>query len=240
METNLEVWLLHGALGSSEQFTDIAAAFLEQGYAVKNLEFPSHGKTSGSEVFRMVDLAEWLGTLLNQSISKPLLFGYSMGGYAALLKANSQKVRGVITLGTKFEWNPQIAEKETQMLDSERIMSKIPTFAEVLKNRHSAFGWENLLKATSAMMLDLGENPYLNHEILSEIDVPVLFALGDRDEMVSLDETVQAYRSTPKSALSVLPSTRHPIEKVDVSLLIWLVKEWGKLETKYPTIQKGG
>lgn len=234
----MEIWLLHGALGAAEQFTGIAAALLEQGYAVKNLEFPLHGKSPGKERFSMDDLSDWLSTQIELSDSRPLIFGYSMGGYVALMNADSQKVRGIITLGTKFDWNIQTAERETQMLDPERISLKIPAFAEILRNRHSASGWIQVLKSTSGMMMALGANPGLNAEKLSDIDVPVLYAIGDRDEMVGLDETVQSYRTTPNAALAVLPSTRHPIEKVDMSLVLWLISEWLKLESKYPTIRK--
>lgn len=45
--------------------------------------------------------------------------------------------------------------------------------------------------------------------------------LGDRDKMVTLDETVNAYKAIPGAALSVFPETPHPLEKVDVSRIVF-------------------
>ena len=43
--------------------------------------------------------------------------------------------------------------------------------------------------------------------------------LGDRDKMVSLDETVAVYKSLPNAEMCVLPNTPHPLEQADTGLL---------------------
>jgi hypothetical protein len=43
--------------------------------------------------------------------------------------------------------------------------------------------------------------------------------IGDRDKMVRLEETVEAFRRLPNAELAVLPASPHPLEAVDTSLL---------------------
>jgi len=43
--------------------------------------------------------------------------------------------------------------------------------------------------------------------------------LGDRDKMVSQEETARIQKSIPNAQLAILPGTPHPIEQVDISLL---------------------
>jgi hypothetical protein len=50
--------------------------------------------------------------------------------------------------------------------------------------------------------------------------------LGDRDQMVSLQETLDVYKALPQAQLAVLPNTPHPIEKVDLSLVSVLVQRF--------------
>ena len=45
-------------------------------------------------------------------------------------------IQKVFTLATKFEWTPDIAQKEIKMLDAAKIAEKIPAFAQLLEKRH--------------------------------------------------------------------------------------------------------
>jgi len=156
-----------------------------------------------------------------QGIEQAHVFGYSMGGYAALHAANVQPERlgRVFTLSTKLDWSPEFAAGEVRMLDPDRIADKVPAFARLLERRHSAFGWRNVLHSTEEMMLAMGERPEIDAAMLRAIDIPVRIAVGDRDHMVSIEECIEAYRALPGGELQVFPSTPHPIEKVDTEML---------------------
>ncbi len=58
-----------------------------------------------------------------------------MCDYVALyLAATTSDLLGKIAnLGTKFDWNPETALKESKMLNVEQIEIKVPKFAEVLE-----------------------------------------------------------------------------------------------------------
>ena len=50
--------------------------------------------------------------------------------------------------------------------------------------------------------------------------------LGDRDKMVTLDETVEVYKNLPQAQLAILPNTPHPIEKVNTDRLASEIKSF--------------
>jgi pimeloyl-ACP methyl ester carboxylesterase len=159
--------------------------------------------------------------LKEHNIKRTNIFGYSMGGYVAMYLAahHPDVVEKLVTLGTKYEWNETIAAKEAGMLDPEAIERKIPKFAVQLHQRHQPADWKIVLQKTAAMLLDIGKNPPLTAEVLARISAPVLLLIGDRDKMVTLEETVNVFRLLTSGQLGVMPSTQHPIETVDVEQL---------------------
>ena len=50
--------------------------------------------------------------------------------------------------------------------------------------------------------------------------------LGDRDKMVSLEETVAAFKIFPKGQMAVLPGTPHAVEQVDIALITFLADQF--------------
>jgi pimeloyl-ACP methyl ester carboxylesterase len=219
------ILLLHGALGCSNQLQQLREQ-LTQFHKVYLFNFAGHGGVDIPKHLTMDVLVEQLRNFIVEKIPKDdhlTIFGYSMGGYAALVLATQKtcKIDTIITLGTKMIWNNEIAANEIKMLNPEIIEEKFPEFAEDLKNKHLPQDWKLLLKATSEMMIDLGERQYLTEDLLSNCKVKCRLMLGDRDKMVSLEETVWAYKKIPGSELTVLPKTGHPIEKVNLKRLIF-------------------
>jgi hypothetical protein len=54
----------------------------------------------------------------------------------------------------------------------------------------------------------------------------ILIGIGDKDVMVTLEETIEVYRKLPNAALVVLPNTQHPIEKVDLKRISGEIKNF--------------
>jgi hypothetical protein len=50
--------------------------------------------------------------------------------------------------------------------------------------------------------------------------------LGDRDKMVSLDETTEVYVNLPSAQLAILPNTAHPIEMVNQARLAYEIRSF--------------
>ncbi|WP_299183522.1 alpha/beta hydrolase, partial [uncultured Chryseobacterium sp.] len=101
-------------------------------------------------------------------------------------------------------------------------------YAEQLSSQHGS-KWEQLLPAIANMMVSLGKNPTLQQDNLSEIQVPVQIMIGDKDNMVTLEESIGVYKSIPNSKLAVLPDTKHPMDKVRPKLLLDLMKDFWNL-----------
>ncbi len=214
--------LLHGALGSSEQL-EIIAENLKGEFRITLLNFSGHGgKKIPEEKFSIEMFADDVLYLLDKSRTDNAdIFGYSMGGYAALYIARHYpgKLNRIFTLGTKFNWNQEIAQKEIRMLNPEKIVEKLPEFADKLKKRHSPEDWKIVLSKTSEMMTDLGNKNTLSDEDFRLIDNEVMISVGDSDKMVSSEESKHVSELLKNGSFMVLPDTLHPIEIVSVELI---------------------
>lgn len=213
--------LLHGAIGAKDQL-QVLREELKSSFNVHTLNFSGHGGTPMPNIFSIQHFANDVLTYIKENnIQKINIFGYSMGGYVALYLAKNypDKIEKVFTLATKFEWTPEIAQKEIKMLDANKIEEKIPAFAKALEKRHEPNDWKVILQKTADMMIALGNNNTLQLSDIENITIPVAISVGDKDNMVTLSETKDVYQSLKNSHLIILPETLHPIEKVDTKNL---------------------
>ena len=213
---------LHGALYTKEEFEPLIAQLGVQ-FSVETIDFTGHGTESiPDDPFSMklfaTDVLHWME---NQGVDNVDIFGFSMGGYVGLYLARffPEKIGRVMTLGTKLQWNPETSSREVKMLDPVKIEEKVPRFAETLRRRHGEDSWKTVLAKTAEMMINLGEQPELPYEEFQHIEHPIRLSLGDRDHMVSIEETLEAFRCLPNAELAILPNVGHPLEKVPVDQL---------------------
>ena len=186
--------LLHGAIGSMDQLIPLRDE-LSTEFDVYSFNFPGHGGKEPFESFSMDAFAKATADFIKTHQLKNLpVFGYSMGGYVALYLESMypSTFQKVITLGTKYEWSEEIAAKEIKMLRPDVIEQKLPAFAQQLANRHGAMELKNVLDKTAAMLLGLGKHPLLSSAVLQKITCPTLVLLGEKDNMVSTEETQNA------------------------------------------------
>ncbi len=215
------ILLLHGALGSKQQLEPLAKV-LSNHYIIHQVNFSGHGNAAMPEQFSIPVFANDVLTYLsNNKIDKINIFGYSMGGYVALYLAlhHPEKVNGIFTLATKFAWTQAFAANEVKQLNPEKIAEKVPAFAQHLQKIHQPNNWQEVVEKTAAMMQDLGNHSVLNIEQLQQIKCPVQVAVGDKDAMVSIEETISLFKHLPNANLLVIPNTKHPIEKVNANYL---------------------
>jgi pimeloyl-ACP methyl ester carboxylesterase len=226
-----KILLLHGAIGSSEQLNGLKDS-LTKNYEVHIFNFSGHGgRAYGNNGFSIASFAnEVLLYLDEQRIDSINIFGYSMGGYVGmyLAKHRPQRVEKLITLATKFYWDDAVAAKETAMLDCDKISQKIPAFAETLKNRHAPNDWIEVLSKTKTMLLQMGSNNPLKIEDYARIDTPVTILIGDRDKMVTLEETVSVYKALPNAQMGMLTNCHHPIEQSNMEQLVFMINSFVK------------
>lgn len=216
------ILLLHGALGSVAQLKPLADLFAYAGN-VHTLNFSGHGGSDMPDTPFAIALfaGEVLEYMDANGLKDAVIFGYSMGGYVGmyLAKHHPAKVRRLITLATKFHWDEAIAAKEIKMLDPEQTAIKVPAFAEALQARHAPNDWKVLMQKTADMMRGLGADNTLKPEDYPSITTPCLLLLGDRDKMITLEETVRTYKLLPDARMGILPDTGHPVEKLNLKMV---------------------
>jgi pimeloyl-ACP methyl ester carboxylesterase len=226
-----KILFLHGALGSKLQFTPLMSA-LKNDFECHSLNFAGHGgemipaqgltfQTFSQNILDYLDA---------QKIEKIHLFGFSMGGYAALYFAHLHptRVQKIITLNVKFNWDPITTAKETGLLDPDKMFEKVPAFANNLMVLHGMNIWKNLLKSTSDMMKKLSETVVMSEEELKSIAHPILLGVGDRDLTSSIKETLDVFQKLQKAQLWVIPNTAHPFERIDLNQLEMMTRNFYK------------
>lgn len=223
-----DILLLHGAIGAKDQLQPLAD-ILGDKYTVHTLNFSGHGgEAFANEDFSIPLFAEEVLNYLQRNHIRVInISGYSMGGYVAmhLAKHHPQLVDKIITLATKFHWDESIAAKEVKMLDADIIAQKVPAFAEQLCQRHLPNDWKLVLNKTRTMLLQLGQQNALQLDDYKSISTECLLLLGDKDKMVTVDETVAVAKALPHAGYRSLPDTPHPIEQVNVSMLAGIIKD---------------
>ncbi len=218
----LPLLLLHGALGSGRQFDDIAPSLAGE-FDVHAPDFPGHGGRVVPDEPLSIPLfaSSVLEYLDAHRIHSVPVFGYSMGGYVALYLAahHPERIARVLTLATKLAWSPQVAQAEAARLDPEKILSRVPSLAETLERTHAPRDWKAVLAKTADLLITLGQDPPLTDHEYRIIEIPAMLGVGERDTLVTVEETRHAAELLKNGTLWVLPATPHPFEKVDSALL---------------------
>ncbi|AWO00299.1 alpha/beta hydrolase [Chitinophaga alhagiae] len=221
--------LLHGALGAHTDFDPVVPA-LAVHYTVYRFNFHGHGGSPLPVMPLSIPMfsRQLLDFIAEQKLAPVAVFGYSMGGYVALQAALEapEAFSRIQTLATKFSWTPDTAAREARRLNAATLREKAPDYAAAQQQLHGEQEWGPLLAATAIMMENLGSEPLLTADTLKNITVPVRVMVGDRDAMVSIEETVATYRQLPQASLTVLPDTKHPLEKVNSAVLIWEIRSF--------------
>lgn len=211
--------ILHGALGSRIQFEELARQ-LSADFNCHLLDFDGHGSgTDVSEISIELCSRNLIDFVSHHELDKPLVFGYSMGGYVALLAEaeNPGLFHSIITLGTKFDWSVEIAEHEIKLLNPEKIEEKLPKFAAYLATVHASKNWKNVMIQTHGLMRKLGRNPLLTDAFLQSINIPVIVCLGSNDNMVTQEETEKVCTRIKTARFRLLDGIPHPIHMIDSS-----------------------
>ncbi len=224
-KAKIPIILLHGALGSSASFNHLLPVLQEQ-YELFVPNLPGHAGSKFSEqAYCIESLSDFLSAYLKENgLNNVSVFGFSLGGYLALyhqwLFPNS--FSRIITLGTKLEWNKRFALEQEQHMDPTTLRLKSSEYYESLQSIHGN-NTENLLLSIVELMKKLGDRPLLNQRVIEEIKIPVLFSIGDRDRMVTFEETKRYSEWGKQSSICLVQNTSHPIEKLSADSFFYLL-----------------
>lgn len=214
------ILLLHGALASEAQLLPLQAMLHPDAAFV--ITFSGHG-TRAEEPLDFERFVQDIEDAMRQrSLQRVHLFGYSMGGYAAVLFAARypERVASVVTLGTIFTFTPEGLQKELRMLDPDVMEQKVPAFAAKLAEQHGVAHWRQVVTGIAARMADLAHSPLITTDVIQRVECPVRCLVGDADSSAGPERTRLFADQLPKATSKVLPTTRHPFEDVDLNTLV--------------------
>jgi pimeloyl-ACP methyl ester carboxylesterase len=214
--------LLHGALGSRQSWKKIIP-LLADDFTIFCPDLPGHGGNGAHTSKGTADeITAFVKEYIQQNISGDyFIVGYSMGGYLALklATANPEHLKGIITIATKFNWDEAIAEKEAAGLTQENLASILHHLQEEHKDNFPA-----VLDLTKSILLSIGRKPLAKAD-LEQISIPVLVALGDRDKMVTYDETKEFAAYIPGGTMDLLINQPHLLQKMDEQAIADIIKK---------------
>ncbi len=160
----------------------------------------------------MYDIGGLLDTLQAETVH---IAGYSLGGYLGLMLAlkEPRRVSSLLIHATKFYWTQDAADKMQEQLEPSTMAKKVPAYADQLVQDHGARQWRVLVRQAADMVTYLVKNG-VSERMAAHTQCPVLVSVGDRDELVPVNEAWRLARLFPQGELIVLPGVRHPIQTV--------------------------
>ncbi|MEI8133802.1 MAG: alpha/beta hydrolase [bacterium] len=217
---DLPILFLHSALSTHREF-DI----LSQRYPNRKqifLDYPAHGLSTTTNTNQTIySLASCVrDVLLHEEIGHVDIIGYSMGGYVALelCKIAPSMVRSIVTHATKFYWDEKSIEMSQAQLRTEVIKSRSERVYQILQTMHAEVGIENTFAANRSVVGNFAKEKLVEADI-AKFGIPLLLSVGDRDNLVSLDEITQLYTSqNPNTtSLAIHPNSPHQFSKLDMN-----------------------
>ena len=220
--------LLPSMLGTAEaEWGSYMKTFADWGHSVLAVDWPGHANSDMTKSFTFRVLVEELDALFKHLKTEPaVIFGYSMGGYAALHYAlkNPSRVVAIWMHGTKFYWSGEEAENMAAELDIEWHEENKPERLEKLRAIHGE-GLDELMPWLSKLVTNLPDTGLTELE-LEDFKIPVLVTAGDRDELVPVAEAADLSQALPKGQLAIFADTNHPLQSARDHVVIPVLKDF--------------
>jgi len=241
------IFLIHGFCEDHTIWDNIVNA-LQDKYKFIVPDLPGFGNSSiNSNVKSIADWAVLLKAIFNQEkINHAIMIGHSMGGYVSLAFAKKypQLLTGLgLFHSTAFADNDEkilmrkrsidFLEKNTTDGFVKELIPKLfgkqfkqshPNIIEDFKTKALQYSNSTLIFSTNAMM-----HREDSIQLLENIEIPVLFIIGEKDETYSLNQSLQQTYLGRISQICILKNVGHMgmIEAPDESIKI--VKEFIEL-----------
>ena len=213
--------LIHGGAVTSNMWQPFLPSFVPH-FRVITPDSRGHGKTNNPNDEQLSyhlmadDVAAFIQAL---NLSKPLVFGYSDGGQIALeIGLRYPGLTGALVLGatwykfseTYLNWLKALGFEKSGVVKIEEIQRNHPNLTTLLKTEHVRADdpdyWKTLLKQYSVLWW--APRNYTANDF-QKITEPTLILLGDRDEVVELEQAVEMYRFILNAELAILPNGTH-------------------------------
>ena len=204
--------LLHGGLCTNETWGAQMPAFADR-FRVLAPERRAHGHTPDVDGPLTYDAmaADTIG-FLEASLDGPAhLVGWSDGGIVGLLVAieRPELVRKLVVIGTNYDTAGVVPEAEAMLAEMTPDGPGAAMFRGMYE-MHSPDGADHWPAVFAKFGEMVQREPHIAVDDLARIAAPTLVIAGD-DDMVTLEHTVELYRSIPAAELAILPGTSHAL-----------------------------
>ncbi len=221
--------LLPGLLGSiSRQWLNFVP-LLSPDFRVVLMDLRGHGRSGNNAPALQADrmVKDIVGLLDALQITAVHIAGYNLGGYLGLQLVLSQprRVQTLLMHASKFYWTQEAAAKMRAQLDPDDLAAKVPTYADQLVQEHGGRQWRILVRQAGDLISHLVDHG-LTEGMIKRVQTPILVSVGDRDELIPLNEAQRLSRMLPNGRLLVLPGVRHPYQTIPVVPLIPMMQEF--------------
>lgn len=221
--------LLPGLLGSMGTQWQNFVRYLSADFRLILLDWRGHGRSGNNAPDLRPDqmVADLIGLLDSLGTTAVHVAGYDLGGYLGLQLALSQprRINTLLVHATKFYWTAEAADKMRRQLEPDQLASKTPTYADQLVREHGGRQWRILLRQAADLIAYLAQNG-LTDNMIKRLQCPTLVSVGDRDEIVPLNEAQRLSRTLPNGRLLVLPGVRHPYQTIPPIPLLPMMQEF--------------
>lgn len=229
--------LLHGGMGVGKNSAHLIPAFSKQ-FKVILPDLRGHGKTDnpGEELsYRLIadDVAALIDAL---DLKQPSVCGWSDGGQIALeLGMNYPDAMKCMVVGAawyQFSQHYQTMLKvmgfeSPSAVNMDKLRQTLGPMAEMWRAFHATTDdpdrWEKLaLQISSMWWTPLGYTAV----DFQKIKTPTMVLLGDRDQIISVEEAVEMYRLIPGAELAIVPNANHSLPMLRAELFTNLVSDF--------------
>jgi pimeloyl-ACP methyl ester carboxylesterase len=223
--------ILHGFLGSSDNWVSLARNYFAPHYTVYLVDARNHGEsphdTEHSYPTMVADLLEFLNT---HSIDKAIIMGHSMGGKTAMLFAceNPDRIEKLIVVDMMpgiYEHSNLPVVEAMRKLDFDNLKSRkeadealttdLPSFTLrqfVLKNIYwetkERLGWRPNLKVLADTIDHLNEALSPDHIFTG----PALFVRGELSDYIKGPEVADINLHFPNAVIETIDGAGHWVQ----------------------------
>ncbi len=200
--------LLHGGFGSINSYSKVIPG-LSKHFRVIGIDSPGHGRSEQADTMSYQLIADYISEMIDlMGLDSAYAMGCSDGAIVSLILAHDRpdKVKKVISDGGVVYaegYKPGVIEYMESISPEQRKKSWVEKYKSLSPEPDN---WEKFVWDTRRMWLDL---PYISETILSEIAVPTLIMMGDRDFGITLEHGLEMYRTIKGSELCVVPGADH-------------------------------
>lgn len=220
--------LLHGGLGSIEDFATLTPALAE--YRLIGIDSRGHGKsTRGRDALSYLRLEKDMERVVNEiGLSDYSMVGFSDGGIVAYRLASREKARihKLVTIGSRWRMVP---EEPTRRILGEvtgpRWRAKFPQNYERYRELNPEPDFDGLVESISQMWLELGPDGHPNDRV-GEIAAETLLVRGDQDHLLRLEEAVELKKRLKKCQFFNVPYAGHAAHEDQPKLVQLMVRDF--------------